>query len=130
LPSKKQTSKRVLVVDDEESIRLVVQSCLEEIAGWEVLAAPSGFVGLEMALAEKPDAIVLDVMMPGMDGLSFLGRMRTDPQLRDIPTILLTAKVDLLEPSRYLPHGAVGAIAKPFDPIQLIMQIEEFLQWG
>jgi CheY-like chemotaxis protein len=130
LPIKESTQKRVLVVDDEESIRLVVQSCLEDMAGWEVLAAPSGAVGLEIALAEQPDAIVLDVMMPGMDGLSFLSRQQTDPQIRNIPTILLTAKVDLLKPDRYLAYGAVGAIAKPFDPLQLILQIEEFLQWG
>jgi CheY-like chemotaxis protein len=130
LPIRELTQKRVLVVDDEESIRLVVQSCLEDMAGWEVLAAPSGAIGLEIALAEQPDAIVLDVMMPGMDGLSFLSRQQIDPQIRNIPTILLTAKVDLLKPDRYLAYGAVGAIAKPFDPLQLILQIEEFLQWG
>lgn len=129
LAAQEKLVKRILVVDDEESVRLVVQSCLEDLAGWEVLAAASGSAGLEMAIDQRPDAIILDVMMPGMDGLMFLKKLQADPKLQDIPTILLTAKVELTAPDRYLAHGAVGALAKPFNPIALIEQVRVFLGW-
>jgi CheY-like chemotaxis protein len=129
LAAQEKSAKKILVVDDEESVRLVVQSCLEDLAGWEVLAAASGSAGLEMAIDQHPDAIILDVMMPGMDGLMFLQKLRADPELQDIPTILLTAKVELTAPDRYLAHGAVGALAKPFDPMSLIEQVRVFLGW-
>jgi CheY-like chemotaxis protein len=129
LAAQEKSAKKILVVDDEESVRLVVQSCLEDLAGWEVLAAASGSAGLEMAIDQRPDAIILDVMMPGMDGLMFLQKLRADPELQDIPTILLTAKVELTAPDRYLAHGAVGALAKPFDPMSLIEQVRVFLGW-
>jgi CheY-like chemotaxis protein len=129
LAAEEKSVRKVLVVDDEESVRLVVQSCLEDLAGWEVLAAASGSAGLELAIDEHPDAIILDVMMPGMDGLTFLKKMQDHPELQDIPTILLTAKVELTAPERYLSYGAVGALAKPFDPLGLIQQVQVFLGW-
>lgn len=130
LTAEEKSVRKVLVVDDEESVRLVVQSCLEDLAGWEVLAAASGSDGLELAIDERPDAIILDVMMPGMDGLTFLKKMQDHPELQDIPTILLTAKVELTAPERYLSYGAVGALAKPFDPMGLIQQVQVFLGWN
>lgn len=123
------SSKRVLVIDDEEAVQLVVQSCLEDVAGWEVLTASSGQEGLGKAVVEQPDAIVLDVMMPGMDGLTFLERLKSNPKIESIPVVLLTAKVELVQRSRYSSYGAIGAIAKPFDPIQLVEQVAQFLGW-
>jgi CheY-like chemotaxis protein len=129
LAAQENATRRVLVVDDEESVRLVVQSCLEELAGWKVLAAASGAAGLALAIEQRPDAIILDVMMPGMDGLTFLKKMQDHPELQDTPTILLTAKVELTAPEHYLAYGAVGALAKPFDPMKLIQQVQVFLGW-
>jgi CheY-like chemotaxis protein len=121
------SSKRVLVIDDEESVQLVVQSCLEDLGGWQVSTASSGQEGLGKAVREQPDAIVLDVMMPGMDGITFLERLKSDPQIEAIPVVLLTAKVEVIARSRS--YGAIGAIAKPFDPMRLVEQVAQFLGW-
>ncbi|MCU1373856.1 MAG: Two-component response regulator, partial [Actinomycetia bacterium] len=80
-------ARRVLLVDDEDDIRLVARASLERLAGWEVLAAASGPDALAMARAEQPDAIILDVMMPGMDGPATLAELRADPATADIPVV-------------------------------------------
>lgn len=123
------TTKRILVVDDEEFIQEIVQACFEDIAGWEVLTASSGQEGLVKAIKEKPDAIVLDVMMPGMDGIAFLEYLQADPNIQSIPVVLITAKVDFTEPHRLQTLGVAGAIAKPFDPILLVNQVAKYLGW-
>jgi CheY-like chemotaxis protein len=122
-------SKRVLIIDDEEPVVIVVQSCFEDIAGWHVLTAASGHEGLIIAEVEQPDAIVLDVMMPGMDGLTFLRKLKANVATQFIPVILLTAKVGLIEPLQAAALGLTGAIAKPFDPILLADQVADFLGW-
>jgi CheY-like chemotaxis protein len=121
--------KSILIIDDEEMIQVVLRACLEDLAGWNVSLASSGREGLEIATTAKPDAIMLDVMMPGMDGIQFLQRLRAASSTRDIPVILLTAKSDLSLPKAYLKAGATGAIAKPFDPIPMIYQTADFLGW-
>lgn len=126
---KTMTTKRLLVVDDEACVQEVVQACFEEIAGWEVITANSGQEGLAKAIREQPDAIILDVMMPGMDGIGFLQRLKTDPSIKSIPVVLLTAKIDFTEPSCLVMLGIAGAIAKPFDPILLVEQVAESLGW-
>ena len=121
--------KRILVIDDDDVIQEIVQNCLEDVAGWQVLLASSGWEGLKKAIAEQPDAIVLDVMMPGMDGITFLNLLRTNSQVQAIPVVLLTAKVDLTARDRLGELGVLGVIAKPFGAIELVEQIAGFLGW-
>ena len=122
-------SKRILVIDDEDVIQEVVQGCFEDVAGWEVLLASSGREGLEQIVTEQPDAIVLDEMMPGMDGIAFLKQLRANDQTPSIPVVLLTAKVDLADPKLLRELGVVDAIAKPFDAIALVERVAEVLGW-
>jgi len=119
----------VLLVDDEDDIRLVARASLERLAGWEVLAASSGADGVAQARAEQPDAIVLDVMMPGMDGPATLAELRADPSTASIPVVFLTAKVQASERLRLEELGAAGVVAKPFDPMTLAGELSAALGW-
>jgi len=121
--------KKVLVIDDDEMIQEVVKNCLEDLAGWDVVMANSGWEGLTKVVEEKPDAIVLDMMMPGMDGLTFLQQLRADSETQAIPVVLLTAKLEFTDPQRVAKLGVIGAISKPFDPCKLAAQIATFLGW-
>ena len=123
-------TKRILIIEDEVNLRIVVQSCLELLGGWEVLQAASGQEGLLLAQRERPDAILLDAMMPEMDGITVLQELLANPELQAIPVIFLTAKVELTEPRRFLRLGARGAIAKPFDPLTLHHQVTTSLGWN
>lgn len=122
--------KQILIVDDELNVRLVVGACLERLAGWNVLAAASGYDGLSLAQDRQPDAILLDMMMPGMDGVSFLQRLRADPTTQAIPVILLTANANYTQPTLFQTLKVSGAIAKPFEPNFLVRQIAETLGWS
>jgi CheY-like chemotaxis protein len=123
------TNKRILVVDNEEYIQEVAQISLETVAGWQVILASSGLEGLTKAESEQPDAILLDVMMPDMDGLATFGRLQANPATRSIPVILLTAKVQTLDRQSYADLGIRSAIAKPFSPLVLAQQIATALGW-
>jgi CheY-like chemotaxis protein len=124
------TTKQILVVDDEATVREVVAICLKKLGGWQVLKASSGYEGLELAQSEPVDAILLDVMMPGMDGITFLQRLRSSPETEDIPVILLTAHAYIAQ-SELLPTLGVNvAIAKPFEPVKLVSQVAEALGWS
>ncbi|MUG99080.1 response regulator [Scytonema sp. UIC 10036] len=123
------SSEKILIVDDEEIIRLVVQSCLEDLAGWNVITAQSGQEALSKVMEEKPDAILLDVMMPGMTGLEFLRLLRENPKNQYIPVILLTAKSEYTTPQKIIDFGLAGAISKPFDAYELVENISNFLNW-
>jgi CheY-like chemotaxis protein len=118
--------RRVLLIDDEDDIREIAQLSLEMVAHWDVVTASSGAEGLERAAQEQPDAILLDVMMPDLDGVATLGRLQADPVTSHIPVIFLTAKVqaDLAE------LGAVSVIPKPFDPMRLSSQVASSLGWA
>ncbi|WP_041780071.1 response regulator [Allocoleopsis franciscana] len=122
-------TKQILIIEDEANLRTVVQTCLETLAGWDVVQASSGQEGLLVAERERPDAILLDVMMPGMDGITFLQKMLANPELQAIPVIFLTAKVELTEPRKFLRLGVRGAIAKPFNPLTLHYQVATTLGW-
>jgi CheY-like chemotaxis protein len=122
-------TRRVLVVDDEDDIREIAQISLEMVAGWKVLTASSGSAGLEIANADQPDAILLDVMMPGMDGPTTFQKLQADPAIRHIPVILLTAKLQSDDRRRFAALGVAGVLAKPFDPLKLAEQITEALHW-
>ena len=122
-------NKRVLVIDDDDGVREVIQICLEAVAGWEVLTADSGKKGIATAQAEHPDLILLDVMMPYMDGTETFKKLQANPKTKHIPTIFLTAKIKFSEKQQYLNLGVTGAIAKPFDPQSLVEQIQTLLNW-
>jgi len=122
-------SRRILIVDDEDDIREVAQMSLEMVAGWEVIPARSGDEGVRLAAEHRPDAILLDVMMPGMDGPATAERLRDRPETAEIPVILLTAKVQPADRRRLEALGVAGVLAKPFDPMELAGQISGLLGW-
>jgi CheY-like chemotaxis protein len=122
-------SKKVLVVDDEEDIREVTQVSLEMLKGWTVVTAGSGGGGLIMASKEQPDVILLDVMMPDMDGPTTFSKLQADPTTTHIPVILLTAKVQAADRQRFASLGIKAVISKPFDPMKLAEQIETVVGW-
>jgi CheY-like chemotaxis protein len=123
------TAKRILLVDDEDLIRVSTQICLEETGGWEVLTACSGCECLIQAEVEQPDAIFLDVMMPDMDGLTVFSKLQANPATQHIPVFLLTAKVQAAEQRQFAQLGVVGVIPKPFAPMSLAKQVAETLGW-
>ncbi|GAB4375619.1 MAG: response regulator [Elainellaceae cyanobacterium] len=123
-------AKRILVIDNEQYIQEVTQICLQTTAGWQVLMAGSGQEGIAKATAEQPDAILLDVMMPDMDGPTTFQKLQENAATCQIPVILLTAKVQASDRRRYDELGVKGAIAKPFNPLQLASQIAEILGWS
>lgn len=122
-------TKRILVIDNEQYIQEVTQICLRTTAGWQVLTASSGREGIVKAEAEQPDAILLDVMMPDMDGPTTFQKLQENPSTCKIPVILLTAKVQASDRRRYDEMGVKGAIAKPFNPLQLASQVATTLGW-
>jgi CheY-like chemotaxis protein len=122
-------SRTILLVDDEDDIREVAQMSLEMTAGWEVHTAPSGADGLRMAAELKPDAILLDVMMPGMDGPATARALKAAPETAGIPVILLTAKVQAADRRRFDDLGVAGILAKPFDPMSLAEEVRGVLGW-
>ena len=123
-------TKRVLLVDDEEDIREVAKVSLEMVGGLEVVTASSGSEGLEKARAEMPDAILLDVMMPDMDGPTTVHKLQADATIQHIPVILLTAKVQGADRRRFSDLGVTGVIAKPFDPMSLPFEVIQILGWN
>lgn len=122
-------AKRILVIDDEINLCTVIKVCLEHIGGWQVLIAQSGSEGLVLAETELPDAILLDVMMPDMDGLVLLHALHINPVTQTIPVILLTAKPQPVNLNQSAQLSLVGVIPKPFDPIELADQVAELLGW-
>jgi CheY-like chemotaxis protein len=122
-------TKRVLIIDNEPYIQEVAQICLEATAGWQILTASSGLEGLAIAVAEQPDVILLDVMMPDMDGPTTFQKLQENLATKEIPVILLTAKVQASDRRRYSEVGMSAAIAKPFDPLKLADQIATTLGW-
>jgi CheY-like chemotaxis protein len=121
--------RKVLIIDDEDDIREVAALSLESIAGWNVLTASSGAQGLARALEHQPDAILLDVMMPGMDGPTTFRELRKNPGTAKIPVLLLTAKVQSSDQRRFADLGVESVLFKPFDPMTLADQIASVLGW-
>jgi CheY-like chemotaxis protein len=121
--------RRVLIIDDEDDIREVAALSLEATAGWEILTASSGAEGITLAAAQKPDAILMDVMMPGIDGPTTFKSMQENSAINRIPVLLLTAKVQGVDQRRFAGLGLAGILFKPFDPLTLAEQISEALGW-
>jgi len=124
-----QVAYRVLIIDDEDDIREVAALSLESVAGWEVVVADSGPQGLARAIEHQPDAILLDVMMPGMDGPTTFLELRKNPATAKIPVLLLTAKVQSTNQRRFADLGVEGVLFKPFDPLTLHSTIAANLGW-
>ena len=123
-------AKRVLVVDDEDAIREVVQASLEIVGDYDVIMASSGSEGVQAAGREHPDAILMDVMMPDMDGITAFQKLQETDEVKDIPVILLTAKAQPSDRQRFTELGVAGVIVKPFDPMNLADQMAGILGWS
>jgi CheY-like chemotaxis protein len=121
--------RKILIIDDEDDIREVAALSLQTVAGWEVVLASSGAQGVARAVEHKPDAILLDVMMPGMDGPSTFNELRKNPATARIPVLLLTAKVQSSDQRRFADLGVDAVLFKPFDPLTLSAQIADALGW-
>jgi DNA-binding response OmpR family regulator len=121
------TTKRILSIEDEDSIQELITIFLEEMAGWEVLPASNAKDGFDLAKAEKPDAILLDVMMPGVDGIETFRRLQADPETQNIPVLFVTSKLRLKDPKNQLDLSKAKIISKPFDFEKLANQIGEEL---
>jgi DNA-binding response OmpR family regulator len=115
---------RVLVIDDEAPIRLLCRVNLEA-EGMTVLEARDGASGLAVARGERPDVILLDVMMPGLDGWKVAEALLDDPGTRDIPVVFLTARADLRDRARGMDLGGIDYITKPFNPVELANLVRE-----
>jgi two-component system, OmpR family, alkaline phosphatase synthesis response regulator PhoP len=122
-------TKRVLIIDDEETIQTVVQFGIKMAAGWEVLTAGSGAEGIQTAQVEKLDVILLDAMMPDMDGIATLRELQCHAETEHIPVIFLTAKTHTTEQQQLYDLGASGVITKPFNALHLPEQIAQILDW-
>lgn len=120
--------ERILYVEDEPDIQAVAKLALEMVGGFQVLVCSGGAEALEKVGGFAPDLILLDVMMPGMDGPSTLQQLRANPATAAIPVIFLTAKVQATEVVRYQALGALDVLAKPFDPMTLANQVRQI--WG
>ncbi len=117
------TLQRIMYVEDEPDIQAVAKIALEMLGGFTVKICSSGQAALDEAVGFAPDMILLDVMMPGMDGPSTLQALRQKPELATVPVAFMTAKVQPAEVAHYKSLGALDVIAKPFDPMTLAQQV-------
>lgn len=120
--------QRVLYVEDDADIRTIASMALEVVGGLTLQACASGAEALQVADAFAPQLLLLDVMMPGMDGPTTLARLRERASTRDVPVIFMTAKVQAAEVEHYKALGALGVITKPFDPMALAGQVQALWQ--
>lgn len=121
--------KQILVIDDEDDIREIAKVSLQTLKQWQVLTASSGAEGVAIAAEAQPDAILLDVLMPNVNGLITLDTLKKTPATRLIPVIMLTATGGIVSEQQYAELGAKAIISKPFDPGMLGDQIALALQW-
>lgn len=122
--------KRILIIDDEQAIQAVASLSLKLEADWQVITANSGIEGIAIAGQEQPDAILLDVMMPILDGIGTFKQLQQGPLTRNIPVILLTAKAQAAEQQQFQSLGVAGVITKPFNSLTLASQIAQVLGWS
>ena len=117
---------RVVVIDDDPDLRNLIKLTLEFTAGWQVTAAPDGASGIETAVAMQPDLIIVDLMMPGMDGYEVCRRLKAQENTKHIPLVMLTARKELDE-GQLKEAGVAGVVFKPFDPEQLAVRVRELI---
>jgi two-component system, OmpR family, alkaline phosphatase synthesis response regulator PhoP len=120
---------KILIIDDEYDIRAVAELALKAVGGWQVWTAESGQAGIAIAQRFQPDAILLDVMMPDMDGLETFQALQANTKTCNIPVVLLTAKTQATDQRRFMELGVTGIITKPFKAMTLAIQISEILGW-
>ena len=120
-------SMKVLLVDDEEDIRKIGRLSLEAVGKFQTVVAATAAEALALAAAEHPDLILMDMMMPGMDGLAALAALRRVPTMKAIPVVFMTARVQRIDIAHYLSAGAIGVIGKPFDPMTLPDELRRLL---
>lgn len=123
------TQRLVLVVDDDDDVREITCLTLEAVGHCTVVDTDRGTKAVELAASTQPHVILLDVMMPGMDGIETARALWNDDRTRGIPVVLLTAKVQVLETWREVP-GVVNALTKPFDPFALVAEVDRILTAG
>jgi len=121
---------KVLLVDDEADIRRIAALSLSGVGGMEVAQASGGSEGIRMAREDRPDVILLDMMMPGLDGPATFQALRSHPETSAIPVVFLTAKAMSAEVDRLRGMGARGVLIKPFDPMALPQLLRELLNAG
>lgn len=121
--------RRILVVDDDDAARQAVAQSLQTIAGWDVVEAYCGAQAIERATHQQPDAILLDVMMPAMDGPAMLSKLKAARATSHIPIVLLTAKVQAVDNGSLSHLPVAGILLKPFDPLRLASQVADALGW-
>ncbi|ANH38641.1 Transcriptional regulatory protein SrrA [Nocardioides dokdonensis FR1436] len=119
----------VLIVDDDDDVRMVTSLSLSRVGGWDVLEASRGREAIDLARAAQPDAILLDLMMPEMDGITAFGLLQEDAATRHIPVILLTAKSRVGATQPWDGLAVAGVLAKPFSPMQLPGDVAALLGW-
>ena len=124
----KEVLRKILHVEDEADIREITKLALEAVGGFVVETCASGEEALKIAPTFQPDLVLLDVMMPGMDGPETLRAMNMLPEIEDVPVVFMTAKIQRSEILDYEGLGAAGVITKPFDPMTLSDQIHEIWQ--
>ena len=122
------STARVLVIDDEDDVRMIVRFALESDGRFEVVEARNGAEGLHAAEHARPDIVLLDAMMPGLDGYAVCRRLREHERLYDVPIIFLTAKTQGYERREGMAAGATDYMTKPFDPISLADRLTTYLQ--
>jgi two-component system OmpR family response regulator len=119
------TLNRLTYIEDDPDIRSITEFALKELGGYELDVCASGQEALDRAPSFNPDLIILDVMMPGMDGIETYKRLRAIPKLADTPIVFMTAKAMKHETDRYRALGAADVIPKPFDPITLPERVRD-----
>jgi CheY-like chemotaxis protein len=119
---------KVLIIDDEADIRKIAKLSLSRVGGMQVVEAAGGADGVRLAESERPDAILLDVMMPGMDGPATLAMLKAGEATSKIPVVFLTAKAMSVELERLKALGAVAVLTKPFDPMKLPQELKAALE--
>lgn len=122
--------RSVLLVDDDDAVREVAAVALKVVGGLQVRTASAGNDALTAASADPPDVVLMDVMMPGMDGPTVLARLRADPRTAAVPIVFLTAKSSDAESGDWQQLGVAGVISKPFDPMTLARDLSVLLGWG
>lgn len=118
---------KVMVVDDEPDIRRLVSFSLSR-HGYQIIEAGDGATALEVAASEQPDLILMDVMMPVMNGFDAVRKLKENPETAKIPVVMLSAKSQVYEQEEGLESGAARYICKPFTPMQLVEQVAEFIE--
>lgn len=122
-------TKRILIIDDEQDLREIVQMALEDFTDWQTETAGSGQEGLQKAMTTAFDAILLDVSMPDFSGLQVFEKLQSHPHTQQVPVIFLTARVRARELTEFGQIGIVGVITKPFNPTTIAHRIAEILDW-